>query len=246
MNQNNTILIVDDERDAREIARTTLKHSGYAVFEATTGRRMLEIFKTASIDLILLDLILTEENALDLIPAIRKQTAIPILILSGRGTDRDKVKALESGADDFITKPFSPQELCARIGANLRRSKKSAYALMPRRAREKIIFGDWVLDRATLQIQPLDKQTALTPLTPREFRILEALVANPNTVLSREKLAQHLLPDSGIGIPCSGRAIDIQITRIRQKLGLHGQNNALITTIRGTGYMLNCKTETLS
>lgn len=243
MGERETILVVDDERDVREIVRAALGDSGYGVFEASTGRRMMEILKGVPVDLVLLDLVLSDGNALDLIPDIRAQTQVPVLVLSGRGTDRDRVAALDGGADDYIVKPFRPRELCARIRANLRRSRLAPVSVSKRLA-GKIKFGRWILDRVTLRVYG---EGSFSPLSVREFRVLEALALAAGRVLSRDDLARAAQPVSGktpeSSVSSGGRAVDIHIARIRAKLGMEGEEMNMIKAVRGAGYMLDCKTE---
>lgn len=232
--------MVDDERDMRAIVRGVLDGSGYGVLEASTGRRMMEIIKGARVDLVLLDLMLSDGNALDLIPAIRAQTQAPVLVLSGHGTDRDRVAALDGGADDYIAKPFGSRELCARVRANLRRIRQGAIS---GHSGEKIKFGRWILDRETLRV--LEHEVPLSSsLTVREFRVLEALVLSVGRVLSREDLAQAARPGNGEPVfSAGGRAVDIHIARIRAKLGMEGDAANVIKAVRGAGYRLDCETE---
>lgn len=234
--------MVDDERDIREVVRAALGDSGYGVIEASTGRRMLEIIGGAHVDLVLLDLVLTDGNALELMPALRMRTQAPVLILSGRGTDRDRVEALDGGADDYIAKPFRSRELCARVRANLRRSRLWPVSGDPEK---RIKFGRWVLDPATLRV--LDGETVLSaPLTVREFRVLEALANADGRVLSREDLTQAARSGRDEAVhSAGGRAMDIHIARIRAKLGMEGDDVHMIKAVRGAGYMLDCKTEVI-
>lgn len=244
LNGQETILVVDDERDVREIVRAALGDSGYGVLEASTGRRMMEIVSESGIDLVLLDLMLTDGNALGLLPSIRAQTQVPVLILSGHGTDRDRVEALDNGADDYIAKPFRPRELCARVRANLRRSGADRFTAAARPG-ERIRCGRWVLDHAALRVVDEDSDLPVS-LTTGEFRILEALAMAGGRVLGRDELAHAARPDRD-GQPsfAGGRAVDIHIARIRAKLGMDGEETNIIRAVRGAGYMLDCKTEVI-
>lgn len=214
------ILLVDDDKSDRLFARKILEDQPYIVFEAINGRRSIEVVSQQTIDLILLDLKLPGENGLDLIDGIRRHTNAPIIIVSGQCTMEYKKNGLDLGADDYITKPFYPDELRARIQASLRRYKELG---SDQHTPDKIDLGTWTLDLAAMQVYGAEKNSA--DLTAHEFDLLKKLVLAEGRVLAREELTSH--PGS--------RGIDVQITRIRKKLADPG----VIQTVRGVGYRLN-------
>ena len=211
------ILVVDDDKSDRLFARKALEKQDYFIFEAINGQRLAEILKDYTVDLILLDLKLPGEDGLSLISTIRHKTNAPIIVVSGLQTISDKKISLDSGADDYITKPFFAEELQARIKANLRRYRDTP---AEHASHTKIEFGDWILDRTVFDA--VNPQGMSAALTMHEFKVLERLILAQGRVLTRADLSD---------MPCR-RGVDVQITRIRKKLGLDG----LIKTVRGIGY----------
>lgn len=224
------ILLVDDERKILSLVRAYLEREGYQVVEATDGQQGLEAFRRESPDLIVLDLMLPKLDGLEVCREIRRTSAVPIIMLTARGEDIDKLVGLELGADDYMTKPFSPRELVARVRAVLRRSR-SAEAPLPASAR--LILGELMMDEGRFEAachgQVLD-------LTPAEFRILAALARLPGRVLSRGQLL-----DSALGETYEGyeRTIDVHIKNIRRKLAAAGAGEGCgIVTVYGIGYKI--------
>lgn len=220
--QQDSIVLVDDDKTDRQYARSILSGHNYRIYEAINGRRMTEILETLPIDLILLDLRLPGENGLVLIERIRRQTNAPIIILSGIDNDCEKRVTLEKGADDYITKPFQPDDLCARIKASLRRYKELG---IKERFNPAISIGAWELDRDNCRL--VTRSGLTCPLTVQECRIIEFLARSDTRVLTR----------GHFGRCDSGRAIDVHITRLRKKFALY-PDPPLIRTIRGIGYRL--------
>lgn len=238
------LLIVDDDKNVREVVKSTLKSDNLTCYEASTRRRFLEIIKNYPLDIILLDLTLSDGSALDLIPELRQHTNASILILSGSTNDDHRIICLENGADDYIAKPFRPVELRARVHANIRRladSSRNAANNNHLSGYSAIRFGSWTLCPASCRVHDQDKQDV--KLTAYEFALLEKLVAEPRRVHSRYDLLHATRQERSL--PCHERAIDIQITRLRKKLNDHDARTPLIRTIRGMGYMLDCETEKL-
>lgn len=236
----NTLLLIDDDRAIRHMLRESLEQENFLILEASHGRRSLEILRQHSVDLILLDLGLPDANGLDFIGQIRNFTNVPLIIVSGDHTCSNKVKGFETGADDFVAKPFDVIELVARIKAHLRRSQVTHSNQNARPAgREKplIKFGDWTMDRGKFQI--FDQANMPCDLTPREFQLLEALILNQNKVLRREDLCEAIREEKYIPTP---RAIDVKITRIRKKIGDDAADPKIIRTIRGVGYIFDAET----
>ena len=224
------ILVVDDERKILSLVRAYLEREGYQVTEAVDGHQALETFRHETPDLIILDIMLPGIDGLEVCREIRRTSAVPIIMLTARDEDSDKLIGLELGADDYITKPFSPRELVARVRAVLRRSHLIE---TPKLAPGRLTLGGLVLDEerfeATCHSHPLT-------LTPAEFRILAALARNPGRVLSRTQLLDIALGETYEGYE---RTIDVHIKNLRRKLAATGGGEGcVIVTVYGIGYKL--------
>ena len=174
----NTLLIVEDDRMSREMLKSCLEHKNFIVFEAVNGKRSIEILDHHKVNLILLDLHLPDGNGLDLLKKIRIRTDVPVIIVSGEDASTIKVKGLNLGADDFISKPFHPDELVARIDANIRRHQGQAANKNDDTPNhpcdKKVVIGDWTLHKEQFQI--FDKNNKSGDLTIREFHLLNAII----------------------------------------------------------------------
>ncbi|MDE1152443.1 MAG: response regulator transcription factor [Micavibrio sp.] len=235
-----TVLVIDDNAPLRDAIRETLEDDGYAVFTASHAQEALSVLKVKRTDTILLDLMLPDANGLTLIAKIREQTDAPVIVISGKGALVDKVVGLEMGADDYLGKPFEMKELSARVKASIRRYKGAGGKAKGGDAPRRVRFGTHILDGAKFQVY--DAAGTSCDLTTMEFRLLEALVAANNQVLTREQLLDKARADN---LNVSDRAIDIQIARIRKKIGDDSKDPTIIKTIRGVGYMLTCDPEEL-
>lgn len=223
------ILVVDDEKKIVDLLRTYLERDGYHVTIAFDGRQALESFKREMLDLVILDIMLPGMDGLEVCREIRRSSQIPVIMLTARSEDADKLVGLELGADDYITKPFSPRELVARVRAVLRRTRGTA--AVPSKTR--LILGGLTLDEerfeATCHAKPL-------ALTPAEFRILAAMAKSPGRVFSRNQLLDHALGESYEGYE---RTIDVHIKNLRQKLKTAGsEGDCSIVTVHGVGYKM--------
>ena len=222
-----TILIVDDEPKITRLARDYLEHAGFAVQTAGNGATALASLRAAKPDLIVLDLGLPDIDGLDVTRAARKESNVPIIMLTARGEESDKLVGLELGADDYLTKPFSPKELVARVRAVLRRAEATA---RPADDAQTIQAADLVLDiprmRALRGGQPVD-------LTPTEFQLLVALARQPGRVFSRAQLLDAV---RGVAIESYERAIDAHIKNIRRKLEPDPRAPRYVLTVYGIGY----------
>ena len=224
------ILIVDDEKKIVNLVRTYLEREGYQVVEAYDGRLALEVFKRERPDLIILDIMLPGLDGLEVCREIRRSSEVPIIMLTARDEDSDKLVGLELGADDYITKPFSPRELVARVRAVLRRSR---HPLPPVPSTSRLTLGGLILDEerfeASCRGQPL-------ALTPAEFRILAVLIRSPGRVFSRIQLLDNALGETYEGYE---RTIDVHIKNLRHKLStVSSQDDCTIVTVHGVGYKL--------
>lgn len=215
----NKILLVDDDPQFLAICQNFLKVSGYDVITATDGLQGLAAAWRERPNLIVLDLILPELDGLEVCRMIRRKSNVPVIMLTARAEETDKVIGLEVGADDYMTKPFSLRELVARLGVVLRRVSDDSTA-------EVIQVGNVLLDRTRYEIQ-IEKRAVR--LTPMEFEIMAALMSQPGCILSRDQLsrAAHSIASEG-----DGRAIDSHIRNLRHKL----KPDELIFTLPGVGY----------
>lgn len=225
------ILVVDDDSQVRQLIGRFLRESGYRVTGARDGREMRETLASAAIDLIILDLMLPGTSGLDLCRELRTTSSVPIIMLTAKGEDTDRIIGLEVGADDYLPKPFNPRELMARIRAVLRRATTKQPG-EPTYSGRLITFAGWTLD--TLRREVTSTDGVIVDLSGGEYDVLIAFVEHPNRILTREQLldlARNRTPNA------FDRSIDVQISRIRRKLESDGTSPPLIKTVRGAGYI---------
>ena len=228
------ILVVDDDPDLLELLRSYLGSNGFSVAVAADGVAMRAELAARAPDAIVLDLMLPGEDGLSLTRSLRVSSQVPILMLSARGEELDRVIGLEVGADDYLAKPFGPRELLARLRALLRRGQTPV--VVPQSAEPALArFGPYQLD--TLGHR-LFKDGAELSLTSAEYDLLAALVAHPNRVLSRDTLVDML---RGYDRDPFDRSIDNRVTRLRRKIEADPAAPTYIRTVRGEGYLFNPK-----
>ena len=227
------ILVVDDDREIRELLKTYLERHGLRATAVADGRAMWQALERSRVDLIVLDLMLPGEDGLSLCRRLRaKADGVAVIMLTALGEDTDRIVGLELGADDYVTKPFNPRELLARIKGVLRRLRTlPADAESPPGARLR--FGDWVLDSSARHL--VDRNGTVVPLSGGEYRLLRVFLDHPNRVLSRDQLLDLL---RGREATPFDRSIDVQVGRLRRRLGDDGREPMLIKTVRGEGYVL--------
>ncbi|MCW9048615.1 MAG: response regulator [Gammaproteobacteria bacterium] len=223
------ILIVDDDKALCELLQRYLSDNGYTTQSANDGIEMFQLLEQSTPDIIILDLMLPGEDGLTLSKKIRRQSNTPIIILSARGDDVDRIVGLEVGADDYLSKPFNPRELLARIRSVLRRSNTEQNK--PATDSEDIIFDDYRMLTQTRQLF-LNEEEVL--LTSGEFTLLEVFANNPNRVLNRDSLLQLL---KGYEHHPYDRSIDVRITRLRRKIEADPTKPVFIRTVWGKGYL---------
>lgn len=226
------LLIVDDDVDIRTLLAEQLGRAGYRVSTASQGTEMRAVLQREHIDLIVLDLTLPGEDGLTLCRDLRARSKTPIIMLTARGEAFDRVLGLEMGADDYITKPFEPRELLARIRNVLRRTEALPSNLEPLAIR-RAHFVDWLFDLEHRHL--IDPNGRVIMLSGAEFRLLRVFVGHANKILSREQLVALTSRRDYDG---QDRAIDLQISRLRQKFGTAGGSDGLIKTVRNEGYVL--------
>lgn len=221
-----TILIVDDEPKIVQLARDYLQHAGFTVLSAGDGKSALGMARNAKPDLIVLDLALPELDGLDVTRALRKDSPVPIIMLTARGEESDKLVGLELGADDYMTKPFSPKELVARVRAVLRRWESA------RVAGDVLRVGDLTLDLPRMQAA---MGTRAVDLTPTEFQLLATLAKYPGRVFTRGQLLDAL---HGVAFESYERAIDAHVKNVRRKIEPDPRRPRYIVSVYGVGYKL--------
>ncbi len=226
------ILIVDDDAEIRSLLSKYLVKNGLRVTAVADGRAMWQALEAGRIDLIVLDLMLPGDDGLTLCRKLRAKSDLPVLMLTARGEETDRIVGLEMGADDYLAKPFSARELLARIKAILRRARSLPDNLQPDSARH-IRFAEWVLDTAHRQL--ISAAKVVTPLSGAEYRLLRIFLGHPNRVLNRDQL-MDLTQGKDAG-PLD-RSIDVQVSRLRHRLGDDPREPRLIKTVRGEGYVL--------
>ncbi|HVY87964.1 MAG TPA: response regulator transcription factor [Hyphomonadaceae bacterium] len=233
------ILVVDDDRGLRETIADFLEIEGYAIHQAANVAEARKVFAESAPDLILLDINMPGGSGLSFAGELRGQSAVPIIILSGKGEMVDRVVGLEVGADDYLPKPFELRELLARVRAVLRRARPAAVATSavtpasaPSQDREAH-FGPFILNPSRRSVRT--ESGAAIELTGAEYNLLAALVDRANRVMTRDAIADLTRKEDWQGFD---RSIDTLVSRLRRKLSPHADAAALIQTVRGEGYVL--------
>jgi len=221
------ILVVDDEPRIVDIVRVYLARDGYRVLTAADGKSALEIARREHPDLVLLDLMLPGLSGWEVCRALRAEGGPPIIMLTARDDTTDKVVGLELGADDYVTKPFDPHELVARVRAVLRRARPA-----PTVATRVIAQGDLVIDVERHEVQ---RSGVSVSLTPTEFAILEALASQPGRVFSRAQLLERI---QGVAYEGYERSVDSHVKNLRQKIEPDPRSPRYVLTVFGVGYKL--------
>ena len=229
------VLVVDDDREIRDLVSSYLKKNGLRVTTAADGRQMRAYLEADRVDLIVLDLMMPGDDGLVLCRELRagKHKATPILMLTARNDDTDRIVGLEMGADDYLSKPFVARELLARIKAVLRRTRMLPPNLQVTEAGQLIAFGDWQLDTTARHL--LDREGTAVALSGAEYRLLRVFLDHPQRVLSRDQL---LNLTQGRESELFDRSIDLLVSRVRQRLRDDAREPAYIKTVRSEGYVL--------
>ncbi len=225
------VLIVDDDAQIRQLTGKFLREHGYRVTVARDGRELRQVLAGAAIDIVILDIMLPGSNGLDLCREIRSRSNLPVIMLTARGSETDRIVGLEIGADDYLAKPFNPRELLARINSVLRRARAnrgtpdagSSYCFQ---------FEGWNLD--TRRRELTDPNGVVVDLSTGEYDLLLTFLEAPQRVLSRDQLMDAAKNRVATGFD---RAIDIQVSRLRRKIDVSEHGQAKIKTIRGAGYL---------
>ncbi|PZX17555.1 two-component system phosphate regulon response regulator PhoB [Palleronia aestuarii] len=227
MSHQPTVLIVEDEASQREILAYNLEAGGFTVAQAASGDEAMTVFDEAQPDLVVLDWMLPGISGIEICRQLKRRgdtRSVPVIMLSARSEETDRVRGLETGADDYVSKPYSVAELVARVRAMLRRTRPAAVG-------QALSFEDITLDPETYRVTRGGKPVKLGPT---EFRLLSTLIEKPGRVWSREHLLDRVW---GREIYVDSRTVDVHVGRLRKSLGIHGDAD-LIRTVRGTGYAL--------
>ncbi len=231
MHKQDHILVVDDDAEIRGLLRDYLHKQGYRVSTAANGGEMRAALSPAPPDLVILDLMLPGEDGLALCRDLRAGSDLPVIMLTARGDEADRIVGLEMGADDYLPKPFSPRELLARIKSVLRRARALPGNLKPDEL-VSFAFAGWTLDLATRNLCSPDG--VVVALSGTEFRLLRVFLDHPQRVLTRDQLVDFMLSRDASPFD---RAIDVQVSRLRHRLGEDAREPAIIKTVRSQGYV---------
>jgi DNA-binding response OmpR family regulator len=223
---NRKILVVDDDKKTADLIRLYLERDGYRVLLAHDGRAALEAARGRGPDLIVLDLMLPQVDGLDVCRILRAESRVPIIMLTARTTEDDKLLGLDLGADDYVTKPFSPREVVARVRAVLRRAGEGAGSGGPVTVRRGTLSVDFVRREARLADAPLR-------LTPKEFKLLETLAKEPGRAFSRLDLLERVF---GLDYEGLERTVDVHVMNLRKKIEPDPNRPTIVQTVFGIGY----------
>jgi len=239
MDRPDHILIVDDDAEIRSLLTRYLEKNGLRATAVGDGRAMARALDAGSFDLIVLDLMLPGDDGLTLCRNLRATSDIPVIMLTARGDETDRIVGLEMGADDYLPKPFSARELLARIKVILRRTRSLPPNLKPQ-DEHLLRFAGWVLDTARRQL--VSPAGVATPISGAEYKLLRVFLDHPNRVLDRDQLLDL---SQGREADPLDRSIDVQVSRLRQRLGDDPRQPVLIKTLRGEGYVFTAPVEKL-
>ncbi len=234
------ILVVDDDREIRELVSSYLKKNGFRATVAADGRQMRNFLEANSVDLIVLDIMMPGDDGLVLCRELRagKHRAVPVILLTARDDEMDRIIGLEMGADDYIPKPFAARELLARIKSVLRRTRMLPPNLQISEAGTLLKFGNWRLD--TVGRHLLDQEGTEVALSGAEYRLLRVFIDHPQRVLNRDQL---LNLTQGRDADLFDRSIDLLVSRLRQRLGDDAREPLYIKTVRAEGYVFSVPVE---
>jgi two-component system OmpR family response regulator len=236
MDHIDNILVVDDDRDIRTGVVDYLRKNGLRASAAVDGRDMFAQLDTSAFDLVVLDIMMPGDDGLTLCRTLRagKHRAVPVVLLTARDDETDRIIGLEMGADDYVAKPFSPRELLARIKSVIRRTRMLPPNLRVTEAANLLAFGRWRLDTTARHL--LDEHDTIVPLSGAEFRLLRVFLDHPQRVLTRDQL---LNLTQGRDAELFDRSIDLLVSRLRNRLSDNAKDQAYIKTVRSEGYVFS-------
>jgi DNA-binding response OmpR family regulator len=223
---NRKVLVVDDDKKTVDLVRLYLEKDGYQVLLAYDGQQALELARHRQPDLLVLDLMLPKIDGLDLCRILRAETKVPIILLTARTTEDDKLLGLDLGADDYVTKPFSPRELLARVRAVLRRAAPDDAAPEP----NELSFGELTMNFPAREVR---LRGQVVRLTPKEYRLLEIMAREPNRAFTRLELLERAFGFDYEGLE---RTVDVHLMNLRRKIETDPARPVYVRTVYGTGY----------
>ncbi|OPA81253.1 DNA-binding response regulator [Paenibacillus selenitireducens] len=224
------VLVVDDDPEIRDVIHVYLRNEGYSVFEAADGLQALDILQQQTVNLVILDVMMPQLDGIRTCMKIRETWKIPIIMLSAKEEDIDKINGLTTGADDYMTKPFNPLELLARVKAQLRRQ---SFTEAPNQNDDVIRVQDLVIDRAQHQVKVKDQEVSLTPI---EFAILELLASHRGQVFHVDRIYEKVWKEaSGF----SDNTVMVHIRNLREKIEVNPRRPQYIKTVWGVGYKID-------
>jgi two-component system OmpR family response regulator len=232
------LVIVDDDREIRTLLSQYLEKHDFRTTAVAEGKEMRRVMERSRVDLVVLDLMLPGEDGLTICRELRTRSQVPIIMLTARGEDVDRIVGLELGADDYVPKPFNPRELLGRIRAVLRRAAHAPRDPSPESVRS-FSFGNWKLDTTTRALTDTDGKDVA--LSGAEYRLLAVLLSSANRVLSRAQLTELL---RGREADPFDRSIDVRVSRLRQILGDDARAPQIIKTVYGEGYVVGVPVQT--
>ena len=228
-----SILIVDDDAEIRALLHDYLERNGYRCVAVADGDGMFGAIDAEQIDLIILDVMLPGNDGLTLCRDLRTRSDVPVIMLTARGEETDRIIGLEMGADDYLPKPFNPRELLARVKVILRRARGAVRIQSGELQQRRIRFSHWLLDLTTRNL--VSPHGVVVALSGAEFRLLKVFLDRPNRVLNRDQLMELT---QGQGSEALDRSIDVLVSRVRQRLDEDAREPHIIKTVRGEGYVL--------
>lgn len=228
--ENANILVVDDDREIADLVAIHLKGEGYNVYKAYGGREALKIFEKEDIDLAILDIMMPVVDGREVCAKIREKSTIPIIMLSAKDGERDKVDGLINGADDYVTKPFNTMELIARVKSQLRRYQ--SFGGVEQKKPDYIELENLWMDKNLHQVKAYGKDVKLTPI---EFDILFLMASNPNTVFSTDEIFERVWKEKSFEM---SNTVMVHIRRIREKIELNPREAQIVKTVWGVGYKI--------
>ena len=224
------VLVVEDESDIRELLELHLLKQEYIVFTAKDGEEALKIFNIEKIDIALLDVMMPKVNGFKVIKSIREVSDIPIIFITARGEEEDKILGLGLGADDYVSKPFSPSEVIARVQAHLRRYLGYSY-----KSREELICGDLILDKKSCEVK---RYGEIIQLNAKEYKLLYLFMDNIGRVFTKKQLYENVWEEDYYG---DSNTIMVHISHLRDKIEVNPKSPSYLKTIRGIGYKMEKK-----
>lgn len=225
-----SILVVDDDKEIADLVEIHLISDGYKVFKANSAKEGLEIFQHEDLQLLIIDIMMPEMDGLEMCEIVRQTSNVPIIMLSAKSTELDKIVGLGNGADDYVVKPFSPLELMARVKSQLRRF--TTFNMTTNAKKNEIVVTNLRIDLENHNVFAYDKEVKLTPI---EFKMLTLLASNPGKVFSTDEIFEQVWNEK---IYEANNTVMVHIRRLREKVELNPRNAQLIKTVWGVGYKI--------